>query len=323
MEYQTLRGTGIEISRICLGTMTFGDQADEATSIKMVDAAIDAGVNFIDTADVYVKGVSEEIVGKALKGKRDKVVLASKVANFVGEDKRKDSGLHRWHVIKAVEASLKRLQTDCLDIFYLHKPDWNTPIEETMAAFDTLVQQGKVMYVGMSNFASWQVMKALWKCDVHHWAPPVVLQLPYNIITRSIDEECVAFSKEMNIGMTVYNPLAAGMLTGKYKRDAAPDKETRLGRNEDYYGRFWHERNFEALEMIEKIAADAGKTMIELALQWLMTQPVVDSMILGASKMDHLTHNIQASDGRLDDDTMKACDQVWRHIRGEHFAYNR
>lgn len=323
MEYQTLRGTGIEISRICLGTMTFGDQADEATSIKMVDMAIDAGVNFIDTADVYVKGVSEEIVGKALKGKRDKVVLASKVANFVGEDKRKDSGLHRWHVIKAVEASLKRLQTDCLDIFYLHKPDWNTPIEETMAAFDTLVQQGKVMYVGMSNFASWQVMKALWKCDVHHWAPPVVLQLPYNLITRSIDEECVAFSKEMNIGMTVYNPLAAGMLTGKYKRDADPESDTRLGRNADYYGRFWHERNFEALEMVEKIAKDAGKTMIELSLQWLMSQPVVDSMILGASKIEHLEHNIKAADGRLSAETVEACEAVWKHIRGNHFAYNR
>ncbi|MBT4140642.1 MAG: aldo/keto reductase [Candidatus Latescibacteria bacterium] len=323
MEYQILRGTGMRVSRICLGTMTFGDQADEATSIKMVETAIDAGVNFIDTADAYTKGRSEEITGKALKGKRDKVILASKVANLVGKDRSKDQGLNRWHVIKGVEASLKRLKTDCLDIFYLHKPDWNTPIEETMAAFDMLVQQGKVMYVGMSNFASWQVMKALWKCDVHNWAPPVVLQLPYNIITRSIDEECVSFSKEMNIGMTVYNPLAAGMLTGKYSRDAAPSKDTRLGMNKDYYGRFWHDRNFEAMEMIEKIADDAGKTMIELALQWQMSQPIVDSMILGASKLEHLEHNIQAADGRLEEDTLKACDDVWQHIRGGHFAYNR
>jgi len=323
MEFQYLRGTGIKVSRICLGTMTFGDQADEATSIKMVDMAIDAGVNFIDTADAYVGGKSEVIVGKALKGKRDKVVLASKVANAVGPDRFKDGGLHRWHVIKGVEESLKRLQTDCLDIFYLHKPDWNTPIEETMAAFDTLVQQGKVMYVGMSNFASWQVMKALWKCDAHHWAPPVVLQLPYNLITRSIDEECVSFSKEMNIGMTVYNPLAAGMLTGKHTRDVAPDKSTRLGRNKDYYGRFWQDRNFDALDMLKKIADGADKTMIELSLQWLMSQPVVDSMILGASKLEHLEHNIKAAEGRLEKDTLKACDEVWQHIRGGHFAYNR
>lgn len=323
MEYQILRGTGMRVSRICLGTMTFGDQADEATSIKMVETAIDAGVNFIDTADAYTKGRSEEITGKALKGKRDRVILASKVANLVGKDKSKDKGLNRWHVIKGVEASLKRLKTDCLDIFYLHKPDWNTPIEETLAAFDMLVQQGKVMYVGMSNFASWQVMKALWKCDVHNWAPPVVLQLPYNIITRSIDEECVSFSKEMNIGMTVYNPLAAGMLTGKYNREAGPSKDTRLGLNQEYHRRFWHDRNFEALEMVKKIADDAGKTMIELALQWQMSQPIVDSMILGASKLEHLEHNIQAADGRLEEDTLKACDAVWQHIRGAHFAYNR
>lgn len=323
MEYQVLRGTGLKVSRICLGTMTFGDQADEATSIRMVETALDAGVNFVDTADVYVKGRSEEIVGKALKGKRDKVVLASKVANSVGPDKYKDGGLHRWHVIRGVEESLRRLKTDCLDIFYLHKPDWDTPIEETMAAFDTLVQQGKVMYVGMSNFASWQVMKALWKCDVHHWAPPVVLQLPYNLITRSIDEECVDFSKEMNIGMTVYNPLGAGMLTGKHKRDDGPADGTRFKLNKEYYGRFWHDRNFDALDALAKIAEDAGKTMIELSLQWLMSQPVVDSMILGASKLEHLEHNISASDGRLDADTLKACDAVWRNVRGEHFAYNR
>ena len=322
MEYQRLRGTGITISRICLGTMTFGDQADEATSIRMVETAMDAGVNFVDTADVYVKGVSEEIVGKALKGKRDRVVLASKVANTFGPDKIKDGGLHRWHIIKGVEASLKRLQTDCLDIFYLHKPDI-APIEESMAAFDTLMQQGKIMYVGMSNFASWQVMKALWKCDVNRWAPPVVLQLPYNLITRSIDEECVAFIKEMDLGLTVYNPLAAGMLTGKHSRDAEPDKGTRFGLNKEYYSRFWQERNFEALDMLKKIADDAGKTLIELSLQWLMSQSVVDAMILGASKLEHLENNIKAADGRLDADVLKACDAVWQHIRGGHFKYNR
>ena len=323
MEYRVLRGTGIRVSRICLGAMTFGDQADEATSIRMVDTALDAGVNFIDTADTYVNGVSEEIVGKALNGKRDRVILASKIANFVGQDEIKDQGLHRWHVIRGVEACLKRLQTDCLDILYLHKPDWDTPLEETMAAFDTLVQQGKIIYVGMSNFASWQVMKALWKCDVNNWAPPVVLQVPYNLITRSIDEECVAFSREMNIGMAVYNPLAAGMLTGKHTRETAPAAGTRFDLNRDYYGRFWHDRNFDALDELNQIAHSAGKTMIELSLQWLMSQPIVDSMILGASKLEHLTHNIQAADGRLDEDVLKACDAVWRNVRGGHFPYNR
>ena len=210
MEYRTLTGTGVTVSRATLGSMTFGQQADEATSIRMVEMAIDAGVNFIDTADVYVKGVSEEIVGKAIKGKRDKLVLASKVCNPMGEDKMRDSGLHRWHVIKGVEASLKRLQTDCLDICYLHKPDYATPIQETLAAFDTLVQQGKVMYVGMSNYAAWQVCEALWKSKENRWAPPVVTQVPYNLITRSIDEECVSFINHMKLGLVVYNPLAGG-----------------------------------------------------------------------------------------------------------------
>jgi aryl-alcohol dehydrogenase-like predicted oxidoreductase len=285
--------------------------------------AIDAGVNFIDEADVYVKGTSEEIVGKALKGKRDRVVLASKVCNFVGEDERKDAGLHRWHIIRGVEASLKRLQTDCLDICYLHRPDWTTPIEETLAAMDTLIEQGKVIYVGMSNFASWQVCEALWKADTNRWAPPVVIQVPYNLITRGIDEECVSFSVNQNIGMTVYNPVAAGMLTGKYSGVEKPIEGTRFDRSEDYYGRFWHASNFEAVETLTRIAADTGLSLLELALKWLLSQAHVDSIILGSSKPEHLEGNIQVADGRLDEDTMKACDEVWQKLRGPHFKYNR
>jgi len=303
--------------------MTFGQQADEATARRMIDTALDAGVNFVDEADIYVKGVSEEIVGKALKGKRHSVVLASKICNFVGEDPERDSGLHRWHVIKGVEASLKRLRTDCLDICYLHRPDYNTPTEETLAAFDTLVQQGKVIYVGMSNHAAWQVCEALWKCDVKRWAPPVVLQVPYNLITRGIDEECVAFSEKMNLGLTVYNPLAAGLLTGKHSRDQGPEKGTRFDINQEYFGRFWHDSNFAAVEELKKIAAEAGKSMTELALQWLTSQEHVDSIILGASKIEHLEENLKAAEGRLDEETLKACDAVWQQIRGDHFRYNR
>ena len=323
MEYQTLRGTGITVSRVCLGTMTFGDQVDESTAARMIDMAIDAGVNFIDEADVYVKGRSEEIVGRALKGKRDKVVLASKVCNFVGEDEKKDAGLHRWHIIKGVEASLKRLQTDCLDICYLHKPDWVTPIEESLAAMDTLIQQGKVMYLGMSNFASWQVCEALCKARASRWSPPVVIQVPYNLITRGIDEECVSFSVGMNVGMTVYNPVAAGMLTGKHTGAGDPEKDTRFALSQDYYGRFWHPSNFEAVEALTKIASGAGLSLVELALKWLMSQPHVDSMILGASKPEHLEGNIKVAEGRLGEDTLKACDEVWQKLRGPHFKYNR
>jgi len=323
MEYRTLRGTGITVSRLSLGTMTFGAQTDEATAMRMVHMAIDAGVNFIDVADVYVGGVSEEIVAKALKGKRNQVVLASKVCNFVGQDRIKDAGLHRWHVIRGVEASLKRLGTDCLDICYLHRPDYHTPIEETLAAFDTLVQQGKVVYVGMSNYAAWQICEALWRCHANRWAPPVVTQVPYNLLTRGIEQELVPFSEEMNVGITVYNPLAGGLLTGKHRKDKGPEEGTRFDLSEEYYRRYWLDSNLDAVAELREIAADAGKSMTELAFQWLLSQPHVDSVIVGVSKIEHLEENLQAAEGKLDEATLKACGQVWGRLRGDYFRYNR
>jgi 1-deoxyxylulose-5-phosphate synthase len=323
MEYRVLRGTGATVSRVCLGTMTFGEQADEATSIRMVDAAIDSGVNFIDTADAYVGGKSEEITGKALKGKRDGIILASKVFNQSGPDKNRDRGLHRWHVIRGVEASLKRLQVDCLDICYMHRPDRKTPIEETLAAFDSLVQQGKVNYVAMSNFSAWQMMEARLKADVHRWAKPVVMQVPYNIITRSIDAECVEFSQHENMGICSYNPLAGGLLTGKHDRSAGPIEGTRFDIKADYHTRFWQEANFDAVEALKRIAAGAGLSLVELAFRWLASNDYIDSAIVGASKPEHLEANIKAIDGRLDEATMKACEGVWQGIRGGHFQYNR
>jgi aryl-alcohol dehydrogenase-like predicted oxidoreductase len=327
LEYQTLRGTGITVSRVSLGTMTFGAQVDEATSIRMVHMAIDAGINFIDTADVYVGGVSEQIVGKALQGRRDKVVLASKVCNFSGEDRIKDAGLHRWHVIRGVEASLKRLGTDCLDICYLHKPDRGTPIEETLAALDTLVQQGKVVYVGMSNYAAWQICEALWKSSANRWPPPVVTQVPYNLLTRGIEQELVPFSRAMNVGITVYNPLAGGLLTGKHSKREGPEEGTRFALNKEYYGRYWLDSNLSAVEELSGIAQGAGLSLTGLAFQWLLSQEHVDSVILGVTKFEHLKENTLAAqlfaEGKLDEDTLKACDEVWNKLRGDYFRYNR
>ena len=323
MEYRTLRGTGATISRVSLGTMTFGREVDEADSIRMIEMALDAGVNFIDEADIYARGRSEEIVGKALQGKRDDVVLVSKVGNFSGTNRQRDSGLHRWHVIRGVEECLRRLRTDRLDVCYLHRPDYRTPIEETLAAFDMLMQQGKVLYVGMSNHAAWQVCEALWKCDRNRWAPPSVIQVPYNLLTRSVEEECVAFCNKMSIGLTVYNPLAGGMLTGKYRQDAPPGEGTRFAANREYYQRFWLDANFDALRALAEIAQQAGKSMVELSLQWLLSQPHVDAVTVGASKIAHLEQNLRACEERLDEATLAACDQVWKTIRGSHFAYNR
>ena len=323
MEYRTLTGTGVTVSRASLGTMTFGRETDEATAIRMVHMALDAGVNWIDTADAYAGGRSEEIVGQALQGKRQHVVLASKLANVVGPNRLRDGGLHRWHVIKGVEVSVRRLQTDCLDILYMHRPDDATPIEETLAAFDTLVQQGKVMYVGMSNFASWQLCEAVLMSEMNGWHQPVVTQVPYNLLTRSIDEECVPFCTTFGMGITTYNPLAGGLLTGKYDRAAGPSGATRFAENETYKGRYWREGNWEALARLEEIARQAGLSLVELSFQWLAAQSHVDSVIVGVRTPQHLEANLSAMDGCLDADTLAACDGVWADVQGDHFRYHR
>jgi aryl-alcohol dehydrogenase-like predicted oxidoreductase len=303
--------------------MTFGAQTDEPTAKRIVDTALDAGINFIDTADVYVQGVSEEILGRALKGKRDRVVLASKVCNLVGEDKFKDAGLHRWHIIRGVEASLKRLGVDCLDLCYMHRPDRNTPIEESLAAFDTLVQQGKVIYVGMSNFASWRMCQAKWVSDVRNYPPPVVTQVPYNLVARGIEQELLPFTTEMDVGVTCYNPLAGGLLTGKHDKAQGPIEGTRFALSAQYYERYWMDSHMAAVDALQDIARKAGKSLIELALQWLLAQSTVDSVILGVSKLEHLEQNLKSAEGELDAETLAACDQVWASLRGDHFRYNR
>ena len=302
--------------------MTFGGQVNDAESIRMTHRALDAGVNFVDTADAYTEGNSEIITGKALKGKRNSVVLASKVRNQVGPDEFKDGGLTRWHIINGVEASLKRLGTDCLDIYYLHEPDYNTPLEESLAAFDTLVKQGKIMYVGISNYAAWQTCQALWICDRRNFSPPVVTQHVYNLVTRGIEQELLPFCREFGIGVIVYNPLAAGLLTGKHTRKGPADG-TRLQINETYYGRYWSDSNFDALEELLEIAKQAGKTPVELAFQWLAAQDIVDSILIGFTKMEHLEQNLSAWEGELDSDMLEACDRVWEKIKSNSFQYNR
>jgi len=323
MQYRILRGTGIRVSRVSLGTMTFGNQVSESEAIRMVNYALDKGVNFIDTADIYNKGAAEIILGKALKGKRDRVVLASKVRYFTGPDEFKDVGLHRWHITRGIEASLKRLNTDCLDICYLHGPDYETPLQDTVTTMDQLVRQGKIMYWGISNYAAWQICHVLWLCDRRNLHLPVVTQVPYNLLTRTIETELVPFCRTFNIGIIVYNPLAGGILTGKYSRNGPPAKDTRFEFNKEYYDRYWHNSNFEAVRELEQIAKEAGKKMIALALQWLVNQPHVDSITLGASKMEQLHENLTAWEGKLDESIREACDRVWKKIRGVSFRYNR
>jgi 1-deoxyxylulose-5-phosphate synthase len=323
MEYRTLTGTGAKISRLCLGTWTLGAQADEATSIRMVHRALDAGINFIDTADDYTDGLSETILGKALAGKRDGVVLVSKVRYPVGPNKLKDVGLTRWHILHGVEASLKRLNTDCLDVLFLHSPDYDTPLEESLSAADHLVRQGKVMYYGLSNHAAWQLCRAQWLSERHGYAAPVITQVPYNLLTRGIEQELVPCCRELRVGIVVYNPLAGGLLTGKHDPGKGPGAGTRFDLNKEYYRRYWVEANFDAVARLAEIARAAGKTLVQLALQWLAAQPAVDAIILGASRPEQLEENLAAAEGTLDPATLAACDEAWKKIRGQAFQYNR
>jgi 1-deoxyxylulose-5-phosphate synthase len=322
MEYVTLTGTGLRVSRACMGTMTFGGQADEPASFAMVDRALEAGINFFDTADIYTEGRSETITGKALAGRRQDLILASKVRGQVGSGPN-DLGLSRKHILEALENSLRRLGTDYLDIYYLHMPDYETPLAETLATMNDLVRAGKVRYVGISNYASWQMLHALWICDKRGLEPPLVAQQMYNLIARGIEQEQLRFCAEFGVGIVAYNPLAGGMLTGKHDDPAFTQPNTRFDGNKMYRDRYWHEANFEAVKALAEIARKAGKSLVELSLQWILAHKQVDCVLLGASRMEQLDEDLAAMEGTLDQETMAACDEVWKQLRGPSPQYNR
>jgi 1-deoxyxylulose-5-phosphate synthase len=324
VEYRTLTGTGALVSRISLGSFfTFGGQLTEGDAVRMVHRAIDAGINFIDTADVYGRGAAETILGKALAGQREGVVLATKVRNALGEHQLKDAGLTRWHILRGVEASLRRLGTDCVDVLYFHAPDYRTPLEESLAAADLLVRQGKVLYLGMSNYAAWQIARAQAIAERDRLTRPVVSQVVYNLIARSVERELLPFCRDQRVGVTVFNPLAAGLLTGKHRADAPPADGTRFALNREYFARYWREANFVAVAELVEIARRAGITPVALAFRWLAAQPAVDSIVVGASSLAQLDENLASWEGGLDQATMEACDRVWQHLGGDTFQYNR
>lgn len=323
MEYRKLQHTDLEVSRASFGTMPFGKQADQGTSTKMVDQCLAAGINFFDTANMYNLGRAEEVLGRALGPRRSQVILASKVRYRMG-DGPDDAGLGRAAVRKALEASLKRLGTDYLDLYYLHWPDYETPIEETLAAMDEAVRSGKVRYPAISNYAAWQVAEIFCVAGKQGHQPPYVSQPMYNLLARGIEEEYVPFARRFGISMVVYNPLAGGLLTGKHSRDRGPIAGTRFDSNQLYLGRYWHDDYFAAVDELRAVAAAAGKSLVELALQWLLGQQQVDSVILGASRPEQLAENLKACEsGRLDAATLARCDEVWRRLRGITPKYNR
>lgn len=325
MRFKKLGRTGLKVSEICLGTMTYGDQVGEAEAIKIIKKGLDAGVNFFDTADAYVEGRSEEIVGKALKGVRESVVLATKVANRMGPDPN-DIGLSRKHIMKGIEDSLRRLETDYIDLYYAHLPDYDTPIEETLRALDDLVHQGKVRYIACSNFRAWQLCKALWVSDLHNWARFDCIQPPYNLITRDIEYELLPLCASEGIGVCVYNPLAAGLLTGKHDPDRPPAERTRftlknIGRM--YYERYWSEANFKAVARLKDIAQKYDRNLPQFALAWILSNETITSAICGSTSSKQLVQNIGATEIRLSEEELSACDSVWQQLRPLRFFYGR
>jgi len=322
MEYTSLPKSGLKISRFCLGTMMFGGQTSEADALSIMDYAYEHGVNFFDTANTYTRGESERIVGMGLKGRRDAIVLATKVCNPTGKNMN-DGGLSRRSILSCVDDSLKRLDTDYIDIYYMHRPDPLTDLEETLETMSGLVTAGKVRYIGVSNFAAWQIADMLHICDKRGYVAPVITQNVYNLLTRGLESELAPFLKAHKIGMAVYNPIAAGLLAGKHK-PGTPAENTRFANERGYYQRYWSDENFDAIEKLTKAAEMCGLSLLELAFRWLRIQDTVTAVISGVSKLSQLEQNIALFDGNtLDAETLAVCDEVWQSLAGNRFAYNR
>ena len=322
MEKRILKHTDLNVSRACFGTMTFGSQVDEAAALRIVDRCLDAGVNFFDTANVYNKGVSETIVGKALKGRRDRVILASKARGKMG-DAPDENGLSRAAMRKAIDESLRRLGTDYLDIYYLHQPDYDVRIEESLETMEELVRAGKVRYPASSNYSGWQVCQMLCIAEKNGYKPAKITQPMYNLVARGIEQEYLPMCEEFGVSTVVYNPLAGGLLTGKQSKQA-PLPGTRFDKNEMYLNRYWYDTYFDAVHELAVIARDAGRSMVSLALNWLLHHTPTDAVILGASRLEQLEENLKAmEEGPLPAATVAACDGVWAKLRGVTPKYNR
>jgi aryl-alcohol dehydrogenase-like predicted oxidoreductase len=322
IEKRKLHHTDLEVSRFCFGTMTLGKPLDQAGTDEVISRCIDAGINFIDTANMYNAGVAETLLGNALKGRRDQVVLASKVFYKMGEEPDQQ-GLSRKAILRAIDESLKRLQTSYLDIYYMHAPDHTVPVEESLETMESLIRDGKVRYIACSNYAGWEVVEMLWLAQQKGWHAPHISQPMYNLLARGIEQEYLPMCRKFGISSVVYNPLAGGLLTGKHRQDVFT-QGTRFDNNKLYQDRYWHTQYFHAVERLRQIAQMAGRSLISLSLNWIQHHTPADVIILGASSMAQLNQNLaELGEGPLPEDIVKACDQVWQDLRGPLPVYNR
>ena len=322
MKYKRLGNSGVKVSELCLGGMTFGEAdeksfmhklgSDEQTAGKVLSRALELGINFIDTADVYGQdGLSERVIGDwfGREGRRNDVVLATKFRFTMGEGPNK-SGASRYRIRSCVEASLKRLKTDRIDLYQIHMQDVETPEEETLRALDDLVQQGKVLYIGCSNYAAYRLMNALWTSKTERLSRFVTLQAEYSLVTRDIEREHVPLCREMGLGVLPWSPLGGGFLSGKYTRSAPLPPGTRLGEKKERYARFDNERCWRTLDAVQAVATELAATPAAVSLAWLLHKPQVTSAIFGARDVAQLEDNVKACEVSLNPEQLKRLDDA-------------
>jgi len=324
VEHTRLGRTGLQVSRLCLGTMTFGLQCDEAASAAILDHAAEGGIDFLDTSDAYplggdlsTRGVTEEILGGWLRGRRDRFILATKCFAPTGPAPF-DGGNSRKHIMSAVEASLRRLQTDYIDLYQLHGYDPQTPIDETLGALDDLVHQGKVRYTGCSNFLTYQLVRAVGRTETLGLARLDSVQPRYNLLFRQIEREMLPYCAEEGIGVIPYNPIAGGLLSGKHVRSAPPPEGSRftLGTAaQNYQDRYWHDREFDTVEELRGLAEQAGVSLVTLAVAWVLAGQAVTAPIIGASRPEQLDDSLAAAEYQLDPELKAQLDKITHDYR--------
>ncbi len=308
MQYRTLGRSGLKVSAVGLGANRFGNKCDLETTRRILHTALDLGVNFIDTADVYAQGRSEEFIGQSIHDRRDRYVVATKVRSKMGNGPN-DVGASRQHIMDGVEASLRRLQTDYIDVYQIHEWDDETPIEETMRALDDLVRSGKVRYLGASNFAAWQLCRANDLAEMRGWTAFVSIQPEYHLLEREIEMELIPYCKASGVGILPYFPLAGGFLTGKYKRGQPAPPGSR-GESSTYVQKYMTEANYTIVKKLSAFAEARRRSMAELAIAWLLARPQIASVISGATHVDHVEANAKAADWALSADEIKEIDSA-------------
>lgn len=309
MQYRRMGRSGLKVSEICLGTMTFGQGADEMESKRMVDLALDAGVNFFDTADGYAMGESEAVLGRALKGRRQQAVVATKFFNPMGPGPN-DSGMSRVHIMNAIEASLGRMQMEHVDLYYVHHVDVQTPMEEMLRALDDLVHQGKVRYIACSNYQAWRLMEALWLSDVNGLARFECYQPQYSLVVRDIEQELIPVCQLKGLGVVTWAPLAGGFLSGKYEPGNRTLAGTRSERGFAYPQEYFAANADETLATLLDVSRQIGRTPAQTAIRWVLERPAITSAIVGARSAAQLEDNLKAGGWTLDEEAKQRLDEI-------------